>query len=155
MKKKCRTIFSERTLIDREPYGSHREVTRTSLIASCVTTSLEVRPVPSVSTRRPGTRRIARAPHLANAAHERRPLIIYASRTHSQLAQVIRELKSTKYRPRMAVIGSRQQMCVHKDVRTLTGAAQNAACRARTASRSCAHHNELESFQMREPDFGR
>jgi Rad3-related DNA helicase len=53
-----------------------------------------------------------------NAAHERRPLIIYASRTHSQLAQVIRELKSTKYRPRMAVIGSRQQMCVHKDVRT-------------------------------------
>jgi Rad3-related DNA helicase len=64
-----------------------------------------------------------------NAAHERRPLIIYASRTHSQLAQVIRELKSTKYRPRMAVIGSRQQMCVHKDVRTLTGAAQNAACR--------------------------
>ena len=90
-----------------------------------------------------------------NAAHERRPLIIYASRTHSQLAQVIRELKSTKYRPRMAVIGSRQQMCVHKDVRTLTGAAQNAACRARTASRSCAHHNELESFQMREPDFGR
>ena len=81
--------------------------------------------------------------------------LIYASRTHSQLAQVIRELKSTKYRPRMAVIGSRQQMCVHKDVRTLTGAAQNAACRARTASRSCAHHNELESFQMREPDFGR
>ena len=60
--KTCRTIFSERTLIDREPYGSHREVTRTSLIASCVTTSLEVRPVPSVSTRRPGTRRIAPAP---------------------------------------------------------------------------------------------
>ena len=35
------------------------------------------------------------------------PVIIYASRTHSQLAQVIRELKNTTYRPRMAVLGSR------------------------------------------------
>ena len=48
-------------------------------------------------------------------------MIIYASRTHSQLTQVIRELKATRYRPRMAVLGSRQQMCVHKEVRLLTG----------------------------------
>ena len=88
-------------------------------------------------------------------APDRGPLIVYASRTHSQLAQVIRELRATRYRPRMAIMGSRQQMCVHKDVRALAGAAQNAACKARTQSRSCAHHNELEHFRRREPDFGK
>ena len=88
-------------------------------------------------------------------APDRGPLIVYASRTHSQLAQVIRELRATRYRPRMAIMGSRQQMCVHKDVRALAGAAQNAACKARTQSRSCAHHNELEHFRRRQPDYGR
>ena len=87
--------------------------------------------------------RAAAAARGDDRAPDRGPLIVYASRTHSQLAQVIRELRATRYRPRMAIMGSRQQMCVHKDVRALAGAAQNAACKARTQSRSCAHHNEL------------
>jgi regulator of telomere elongation helicase 1 len=33
--------------------------------------------------------------------------IIYSSRTHSQLKQAIRELKSTVYLPKMTVLGSR------------------------------------------------
>jgi hypothetical protein len=40
-------------------------------------------------------------------------LIIYASRTHSQLAQVVSELKATRYRPQMSILGSREQLCVH------------------------------------------
>ncbi|ACO67649.1 predicted protein, partial [Micromonas commoda] len=99
--------------------------------------------------------RAAAAARGDDRAPDRGPLIVYASRTHSQLAQVIRELRATRYRPRMAIMGSRQQMCVHKDVRVLAGAAQNAACKARTQSRSCAHHNELEHFRRREPNFGR
>ena len=56
------------------------------------------------------------------------PLIIYASRTHSQLRQVVGELRRTAYRPRMIVLGSREHTCIHPGVRTLSGAAQRTAC---------------------------
>jgi len=42
--------------------------------------------------------------------------IIYCSRTHSQVAQIVASLKKTPYRPRMAVMGSRERMCIHKHV---------------------------------------
>ena len=57
-----------------------------------------------------------------------RPKIIYTSRTHSQLTQVIDELKSTPYYPRIALIGSRDHMCIHKDLSELKGNALNVAC---------------------------
>ena len=46
------------------------------------------------------------------------PCIIYASRTHSQLSQVARELKATPYRPKLALLGSREQLCIHHEVCT-------------------------------------
>ena len=55
----------------------------------------------------------------------------------------------------MAVIGSRQQMCVHKDVSTLTGMAQNTACKSKTDARACAHHNEVDRFVQSNSDFGK
>ncbi len=110
---------------------------------------------PDDVTAGPDARAAAAAGRGDDRAPDRGPLIVYASRTHSQLAQVIRELRATRYRPRMAIMGSRQQMCVHKDVRALAGAAQNAACKSRTQSRSCAHHNELEHFRRRQPNYGR
>nr|XP_054772073.1 regulator of telomere elongation helicase 1-like [Lytechinus pictus] len=45
-----------------------------------------------------------------------RPKIIYASRTHSQLSQALDQLKDTVYRPRVCVLGSREQMCIHPEV---------------------------------------
>lgn len=39
--------------------------------------------------------------------------IFFASRTHSQLTQLVRELKATSYRPTMSILGSRQQYCIH------------------------------------------
>lgn len=41
------------------------------------------------------------------------PRIIYTSRTHSQLAQVQKELINTGYNPRSLVIGSRDHFCIH------------------------------------------
>ncbi|KAJ0966761.1 hypothetical protein J5N97_023678 [Dioscorea zingiberensis] len=44
------------------------------------------------------------------------PTIYYASRTHSQIAQVIRELRKTSYRVPMAVLASRKHYCTNSHV---------------------------------------
>ena len=64
------------------------------------------------------------------------------------------ELATTRYRPRMSVLGSRQQTCVHKDISKLTGVTQNVACRAAVASRSCSHYRAVEPFLRAERAFG-
>lgn len=66
------------------------------------------------------------------------PRIVYASRTHSQLSQVVAELKTARLRTRMVLLGSREQLCVHPHVSTLRGAAQNAACTSACASKTCS-----------------
>lgn len=43
--------------------------------------------------------------------------IVYASRTHSQLTQVMKELKRTSYsHVKATVLGSRDQLCLHPDL---------------------------------------
>ena len=60
------------------------------------------------------------------------PTIIYCSRTHSQVAQMVSSLKKTPYRPRMCVLASRDRMCINKDLRDKKkGANINQACRNR------------------------
>jgi len=44
------------------------------------------------------------------------PRIIYCSRTHSQVAQMVASLRKTPYRPRMAVLGSRDRLCIHQKI---------------------------------------
>ncbi|CAI2381893.1 unnamed protein product [Moneuplotes crassus] len=57
------------------------------------------------------------------------PKIIYCSRTHSQLNQVIKELKATAYKPRMVLVGSRDQMCVNPKLSEYRGAVLNSQCK--------------------------
>ncbi|XP_031740572.1 Fanconi anemia group J protein homolog isoform X2 [Cucumis sativus] len=45
------------------------------------------------------------------------PTIYYASRTHSQISQVIREYRKTAYRVPMAVLASRKHLCTNPYVR--------------------------------------
>ncbi|XP_057860129.2 regulator of telomere elongation helicase 1 homolog isoform X2 [Cryptomeria japonica] len=82
------------------------------------------------------------------------PTIIYTSRTHSQLQQVVRELKSCSYRPKMVVLGSREQMCIHKDVKKMQGRSQNNACRSLCKSRSCHHQNRVTEYLKGHPELG-
>ncbi|WVZ69869.1 hypothetical protein U9M48_018591 [Paspalum notatum var. saurae] len=84
----------------------------------------------------------------------RYPVIIYASRTHSQLRQVIKELKATRYRPKMAVLGSREQMCIHDEVSKLRGRAQNNACHFLCKKRLCPHNNSVAEFLKNKPELG-
>lgn len=71
-------------------------------------------------------------------------IVIYASRTHSQLAQVVSELKSTAYVPRMTVLGSRDQLCVHEKVSKLSRNILNHNCTNLTSKHACSYNNNLE-----------
>ncbi|XP_022092483.1 regulator of telomere elongation helicase 1-like isoform X2 [Acanthaster planci] len=74
-----------------------------------------------------------------------RPRIIYASRTHSQLSQAVDQLKDTAYRPRVAVIGSREQLCIHPDVQKAeSNSTKVHMCRAKVDSRTCHFYNNLD-----------
>jgi hypothetical protein len=80
---------------------------------------------------------------------DHRVQIFYASRTHSQLGQVISELRATRYRPRMTVLGSRAQMCIHPRASKLSGPGLNHMCRALTTTRSCHWYNNVQSNDTR------
>ncbi|XP_027623489.1 regulator of telomere elongation helicase 1 isoform X2 [Tupaia chinensis] len=77
------------------------------------------------------------------------PKILYASRTHSQLTQVIGELRSTSYRPKVCVLGSREQLCIHPEVkRQESSHVQIHLCRRKVASRSCHFYNNVEEWSQ-------
>ncbi|XP_062316136.1 regulator of telomere elongation helicase 1 [Osmerus eperlanus] len=73
------------------------------------------------------------------------PKIIYASRTHSQLTQVINELKNTSYRPKVCVLGSREQLCINPEVmRQESNHIKVHMCRSKISTRSCVFYNNVE-----------
>ncbi|NWU77725.1 RTEL1 helicase, partial [Onychorhynchus coronatus] len=75
------------------------------------------------------------------------PKIIYASRTHSQLTQVINELKNTVYRqvPKICVLGSREQLCINPEVkRQENNHMQIYMCRRKVMTRACHFYNNVE-----------
>ncbi|KAA0156643.1 hypothetical protein FNF29_00754 [Cafeteria roenbergensis] len=76
----------------------------------------------------------------------RPPKLVYASRTHSQLSQVVRELKRSAYHPKVVILASREQLCVHPQVSKLRGQQQGFACRARCRERKCSARNTLEDW---------
>lgn len=75
------------------------------------------------------------------------PKIIYSSRTHSQLTQAMQELKRSSYRHvKAAVLGSRDQMCIHPEVSKETNNMNKVhMCQLRVKSRTCHFYNNVES----------
>ncbi|ETB59453.1 hypothetical protein YYC_02935 [Plasmodium yoelii 17X] len=79
------------------------------------------------------------------------PKIIYASRTHSQLKQVIKELKNVyfiknneKYKLLTTILGSRDQLCVHNISYNYKGTMLNNMCKRVRKSGECMYHNGLK-----------
>ncbi|XP_037046467.1 regulator of telomere elongation helicase 1 homolog [Bradysia coprophila] len=60
------------------------------------------------------------------------PKIIYASRTHTQLTQVINELKGTSYNyMKVGVFASRDQLCIHPELASETNAIKTEKCKTK------------------------
>ncbi|KAK0404225.1 hypothetical protein QR680_017351 [Steinernema hermaphroditum] len=74
------------------------------------------------------------------------PQVIYASRTHSQLAQVVRELNKTTYKTlSVTTIASRDQLCIHEKVAKESDNKLKAhMCRALAGSHKCHYFNNWE-----------
>lgn len=51
---------------------------------------------------------------------EKKISIIYMSRTHTQLKQVINELKKLSYRPKTTIVGSRDHFCINGTISGLS-----------------------------------
>ncbi|CAH2086921.1 unnamed protein product [Euphydryas editha] len=75
------------------------------------------------------------------------PKIIYSSRTHSQLTQVMQELKRSSYRHvKAAILGSRDQMCIHPEVSKETNNMNKVhMCQLKVKTRTCHFYNNVES----------
>ena len=70
--------------------------------------------------------------------------IIYTTRTHSQVTQTIHELRKTSYRPRTAVLSSREHCCVNSNLRkNLTGNILDIICRKNCVK--CPYYNGVLS----------
>lgn len=75
------------------------------------------------------------------------PKIIYASRTHSQLSQAMQELKRSSYKHvNVAVLGSRDQLCIHPEVSKETNSSNKVhMCHSKVKSRTCFYYNNVET----------
>ena len=67
------------------------------------------------------------------------PFIYYTSRTHSQLSNVIKELKKTCYLPKTATLSSRDQMCVNAAVKIFRGNMLNIKCKQVRVKKACKY----------------
>lgn len=75
-----------------------------------------------------------------------KPLIIYSSRTHSQLAQISTEIKKTQYKPRIGLLGSREHLCSNTEVKALKDAnAMAIVCRQKVKRNKCQQMLNLPS----------
>lgn len=72
------------------------------------------------------------------------PRIYYSSRTHSQLSNVIKELKKTCYLPKTAILSSRDNMCVHNVIKNFKGNALNMKCKQSRLRKECKYYYGAE-----------
>lgn len=72
------------------------------------------------------------------------PRIFIASRTHSQLAQLVRELRKSKYSPQMCILGSRNQYCIHREV--MKSDSKGEDCQSKLKENSCNYFHGAQKL---------
>lgn len=80
----------------------------------------------------------------SNPNEQKSQYILYTSRTHSQLSNVIKELKKTCYLPKTAILGSRESLCVNSIVKNSSGNNINLKCQIARMKKECKYHNSSE-----------
>ena len=70
------------------------------------------------------------------------PKIYYASRTHSQLKQVIKEVNGLSYRTKVGLLGSRDQLCINEQVRNANPTARTPLCRLKIKKNQCEFYTQ-------------
>ena len=83
-----------------------------------------------------------------NTEKKRQPIIYYTSRTHAQLSNVIQELQKTCYRPRNAIISSRDQMCVNELIKGFHGHTLNMKCQFAQKKNQCRYFKGKNNLNM-------
>lgn len=73
------------------------------------------------------------------------PFIYYTSRTHSQISNVIKELKKTCYKPRTAILSSRDNLCINSIVKNGAGMNINLKCKIARAKKECKYFQNSET----------
>lgn len=68
--------------------------------------------------------------------------VVYASRTHSQLSNVIKELKKTRFRPTVTHIASRKQLCLESRVKDKPPGIQARLCHDLRKKKQCIYSHE-------------
>lgn len=76
------------------------------------------------------------------------PYVFYCSRTHSQLSNVIKELKKTCYAPKTSVLSSRDNMCVNMAVKNYSGNFLNIKCKQVRIRKECKYYFGSERLSM-------
>ncbi len=74
--------------------------------------------------------------------------IIYTTRTHSQLKQVIKELKKTCYRPRVALIASRDKLCINSSLDKYSDRQKNIKCKELLKNQQCQYYKTKQRVMM-------
>ncbi|KAL1936131.1 hypothetical protein VTP01DRAFT_265 [Rhizomucor pusillus] len=75
------------------------------------------------------------------------PKIFIACRMHKQLAQLTNELRrNTRYRPAMAVLGSRDHLCIHEQIRDKEGGFKVDACKKSVEQNRCHYFERIRKL---------
>jgi regulator of telomere elongation helicase 1 len=80
------------------------------------------------------------------------PYIFYSSRTHSQLSNVIKELRKTCYAPKTSILSSRDNMCVNAAVKNYSGNFLNIKCKQVRIKKECKYFFGAEKLPKKSYD---